>query len=91
MYMKKTFENEGGNIVVRPSPQPLGCGIVEMMHMWDKNKSGCVIAAWYQDKDVPEFRSIGDRFATTLYSFDIMEAVKYGDKLAKIIAQADAE
>ncbi len=91
--MKKTFENEDGNILVRYSHNTGRCGIVEMLHLYDKNESGCVIGAWKVRKidgeDFPEFYAIHDRFTSTKYSFDIMEAVKYGQKLAEVCLESE--
>ena len=92
--MQKTFPNDSGDILVRQSPTKMGCGIVEMMHLYDKeNKSGCVIGYWElrksDDEHVAEFRSVHDRFAKTEYVFDIMEAVRYGQKLAELIIESE--
>ena len=89
MKLEKTFENDSGNILVRYCPkEEVGkCGIVEMLHLFDKNKSGCVICAW-EVRDVdgqpfPEMKVIHDRLTSTKYSFDILEALKFGQKLAE--------
>ena len=64
-----------------------------MIHMWDENKAGCVIACWRRshekNDDYVQFESIGDRFAKTKYSFDIIEAVRYGQKLAELLIELD--
>ena len=89
MKLEKTFENEGGNILIRfcPKNQVGSCGIVEMLHLYDKNKSGCVICAWEVRKidgeDFPELKVIHNRLTKTQYSFDILEALKFGQKLAE--------
>jgi hypothetical protein len=91
MKTEKTFENEGGNILVRfaPKNQVGRCGIVEMLHLFDKNKSGCVICAWVVRKvdgePTPEIQVVHNRLTSTQYSFDILEALKYGQKLAEDI------
>ena len=92
--MKKTFENEGGNILVRTTGGKVGaCGIVEMLHLYDKNESGCVIGAWkvrnIDSTPFPEFYVVHDRLTETEYSFDILEAIRYGQKLAEIELQGD--
>ena len=88
MKLQKTFENKGGNILVRYSANKNSrCGIVEMLHLYDNNKAGCVICAWKVRKidgdDFPEMYVIHDRLTTTAFSFDIMDALKYGQKLAE--------
>lgn len=92
--MKKTFQNESGNILIRSSKDVKGaCGIVEMLHLHDKNSSGCVIASWYVNKSdinpVARFESCDDRFPNTKYSFDIMEAVHYGQNLANLLLESE--
>ncbi len=94
-YMKKRFKNESGDIEVRKSAAQFGCGIVEMMHYWDKNKSGCVIGYW--DKLMTdgspraEFRSVDNRIATTKYdSGDILLcALQIGQKMADLLVETD--
>jgi hypothetical protein len=89
MTLKKQFENLGGDILVRfcPDTQLGRCGIVEMMHLYDNNKSGCVICAWkvreIDGEDFPEMYVIHDRLTRIEYSFDIMVALRYGQKLAE--------
>lgn len=89
MKLEKTFENRGGNILVRfcPEAQVGKCGIVEMLHLYDKNKSGCVIGAWVvreiDGEPFPVFQVVHNRLTNTEYSFDIMEALRYGQKLAE--------
>ena len=65
------------------------CGIVEMLHLDDKNKCGCVICFWKVRKingiDFPEMRVVGNGLTFTKYSFDILEALKCGLKLAEDI------
>ena len=90
--MEKTYKNEGGNILIRNTEGMTGaCGMIEMLHLFDKNKSGCVIAYWEVRKsdgqDIAEFQSCMDRFATTKYSFDIMEAVRFGQKMADLLLE----
>lgn len=84
--IEKRWENEGGDILVR---QTDNCGIVEIMHLYSENKSGCVIGYWeVRDVDgepMAEFSAVHDRFANTKYSFDIMEAVRWGEKLASLL------
>jgi hypothetical protein len=91
--MQKTFKNDSGDIVVRESSNSLGCGIVEMMHLWHDNESGCVIGFWEtRDRDgekIAEFKSLDERFPKTEYSFDVMEAVKYGQSLAELLLKSD--
>lgn len=95
MKLEKTFENEGGNILVRYCPETqLGrCGIVEMLHLYDENKSGCAIGAWVvRDVDgipFPEFQVIHDRLTSTKYSFDILEALRYGQRLAELCLESN--
>ena len=87
--MEKTFENGSGNILVRycPKDEIGSCGIVEMLHLFNNNESGCVIGAWKTrmvgGKLFPEFYVIHDRLTSIEYSFDIMEAIRYGQKLAE--------
>ena len=57
------------------------------MYLYDNNESGCVICAW-EVRDVdgspfPEMKVIHDRLTSTKYSFDILEALKFGQKLAE--------
>jgi len=90
--MKKTFRNSSGNILVRSSSGELGsCGIVELLHLWDDNKSGCVIGAFVKRKadgvDIAEFHEVHDRLTSIEIDSDeiIMEAIRYGRKLAEVI------
>lgn len=91
MKLQRTFENEGGNILVRFSPKSqIGrCGVVEMLHLYDKNESGCVICSWeirkVDGEYLPELKVVHDRLTSTKYSFDVLEALKYGQKLAEDI------
>jgi hypothetical protein len=89
MKLEKTFKNDSGDILVRFCPTgTLGaCGIVEMLHLYDENKSGCVVCAWkvriIDGKTFPEMCVIHDRLTTVEYSFDILDALKFGQKLAE--------
>jgi hypothetical protein len=88
METSKTFENESGNILVRDARGKIGsCGVVEMLHLFSENKSGCVIAAWKVRKvdgeNFPEMYVIHDRLTATEYTCDIMEALRYGQQLAE--------
>ena len=91
--IEKRYKNKGGDILVRfcPETQIGRCGIVEMLHLYDKNESGCVIGAWVvRDVDgqpFPEFRIIHDRLTITKYSIDILEAIKFGQKLAEVCVE----
>lgn len=90
--MKKVFEDENGNLRVQSSNAPGRCGIVELMHLWDKNKSGCVIGYWeVRDVDgfpTAEFRSVHDRFADSKCSNEnLMSAVRFGQKLADLLIE----
>lgn len=90
--MEKTFENIGGNILVRAAGEGRGsCGIVEMLHLWNENESGCVIGAWkVRDVDstpFPEFYVVHDRLTSTTYSFDILEAIRFGQKMAELLVE----
>lgn len=92
--MEKTFINEGGNILVRDARGKVGAGgVVEMLHLYDNNRAGCLIGAWkirpVDGENRAEFCSVYNRFPTTKYSFDIMEAVKWGQKLADMIVESD--
>ena len=94
--MKKTFINSSGNILVRQSNGVLGaCGIVEILHLWDKNKSGCVIASYEKRKadgyDIAELQEVHDRLSTTNFDSDeiIMQAIRYGRKLADLILASE--
>ena len=90
--ISKTFENSSGNILVRDSSGQSGaCGIVEILHLYDNNKSGCVIGAFVErDCDgyqIAEFQEVHDRLTTTPIDSDelIMQAIRYGRKLAEVI------
>lgn len=89
MKLEKTFENKGGNILVRHATHNGRCGIVEMLYLYDNNVSGCAICAWkvrkIEGNDFPEMYVIYDRLTTTEFYFDIMEALKFGQKLAEDI------
>lgn len=90
--MTKTFENEGGNIrVLECEGINRKSALVEMMYLYDNNRAGCVICFWIPGKDGmdPEIRVVADRLTSTKYSFDIMEALKYGQDLAELIAKSD--
>ena len=88
--LKKRWKNSSGDIEVR---QTDNCGIVEIMHYWDKNKSGCVIACWRETeidgKSTTQLESIYDRLMTTKYdnSDILLEALIFGQKLAEILIE----
>lgn len=91
---KKTIKNSSGNITIKATDN---CGIVEIMHLYDKNISGCVIGYW-QVRDVDgepmaEFQSVHDRIMTTEYDSPsiLLEALKYGQKLADLIVESKKE
>jgi hypothetical protein len=94
--MKKTIQNESGNILIRQSVQH-GCGIVEMMHLFDNNESGCVIGYWEKvtvdGEYSAEFRSVHDRIMDTKYdSADILlNSLIFGQKLANLIIETKEE
>lgn len=92
--MKKVIENSSGNILVRDSVNNVGaCGIVEALHLWHKDKSGCVIFAWkVRDADGnprAEVYSIDDRMANTEYdNADVLlEALLFGQRLANLLIE----
>lgn len=93
--MQKTFENDGGNILVRSTEKDKmgACGKVEMLHLYSNNKAGCVIGAWkvrdVDEQPFPEFYVVHDRLTSTKYSFDIMEALRYGQKLAELCVESE--
>lgn len=93
MKLEKTFINESGNILVRYATHKGRCGIVEMLHLYNNNESGCAICAWKVRKidgtDFPEMYVIYNRLMITEFSFDIMEALKFGQKLAEDIIYYD--
>ncbi len=86
--IKKRWKNSSGDIEVRETDS---CGIVEIMHYWDKNKSGCVIGCWRKTEidGIPttQFESIYDRLMTTKYDNPqiLLEALQFGQKLAEIL------
>jgi len=86
--MKKIFKNKSGDILVRYcSKDQIGrCGIVEMLHLHDKKrKAGCVIGYWEVNIDedpTAEFKVIDSRLTEVKYDFDIIKAIKYGQKIA---------
>lgn len=86
----KIFENKGGNIKVYDSRDNVGsCGVVTML-----NVKGYVIGAWklsnIDGEDFPEFYVIHDRLTKEEFSFDIMEAIKYGQQLAELLIRSDS-
>jgi len=89
--MEKRFKNNNKDILVRTSSLDLGCGIVEMLHLWDGNNAGCVIGYWEKRKSegeyIAEFHSVLSRIMETEYDNAniLLEALKYGQKLADII------
>ena len=88
--LEKRFKNSSGDIVVRETNT---CGIVEMLYLYNKNKSGCVIGYWDAKKVdgeySPEFCGVGDRITTT--EFDdaeiLLEALKTGQEFADLIVK----
>jgi len=88
MKLEKRFKNSSGDLLVRETQS---CGIVEIMHLYDNNESGCVIGCWTVRKvdgeDMAEFASIHRRIAETKYdSSDILlDAIKIGQKFADLI------
>ena len=90
--MEKRFKNTSGDILVRKSSER-GCGTVEMLHLFQENKVGYVIGSWNVRKvdgeDFPEFTVVGKRFMEVSYSFDPLEALKFGQKLAELLIELD--
>lgn len=94
--MKKIFENSSGNILVKDSYKDLGaCGVVEILHLYDNNQSGCVIGAFVERKvdgmNIAEFHEVLDRLTSTPIDSSeiIMEAIRYGRKLSEVILISD--
>jgi hypothetical protein len=91
--MEKRFKNESGEILVRHAIGAGRCGIVEMIHLYDKNESGCVIGAWKvqegEGEPFAEFRSINDRIMNTKYDDPgiLLSALKFGQKLADLLIE----
>ena len=86
--IKKRWSNSSGDIEVRETDN---CGIVEIMHFWDKNESGCVIGCWKiiksDGRNIAEFQSVGSRIMETNYDdpLILLEALKFGQKIADIL------
>lgn len=94
--VKKTFINSSGNIEVRSSIGDVdACGIVEILHLWNKNKSGCVIAAYTigssDGHDTAVLVEIHGRLSSTKFDSDeiIMNAIRYGRKLADLLIESE--
>lgn len=88
--IRKRFKNKSGDIEVR---QTDNCGIVEIMHYWKENKSGCVIGYWSirncDGDKIAEFQSVQSRIIETEYDDPtiLLEALKFGQKLADILLE----
>ncbi len=98
--MKKTFENESGNLLVRAMEGTLiaeGSNIVEMLHLYDKNKIGCVVGFWvlrYVDHSyfLAEFNEVHDRMTTSNIDSEVlMDALKFGRRLADLLIDVNQE
>lgn len=89
---EKIFSNESGDIkVVMCEGTNRKHALVEMLHLWHENNSGGVICFWVEDSEgVPEIQVVADRLTSTKYSFDILEALRYGQLLAEVILSSDA-
>jgi hypothetical protein len=86
MEKDKIFKNKSGNLVVRENNGSIGfCGEVEIMHMWNKNKSGCVIGYWDFDDEGSEFHSVGNRIIETVYDNPklLLTVLQYGMMVAE--------
>lgn len=87
---EKRWKNSSGDIVVRETDN---CGIVEIMHLYSENKSGCVIGYWEMRKCddilIAEFKSCQSRFIETEYDKPeiVLEILKFGQKLANLIIE----
>lgn len=86
--MEKRIKNSSGDLLIRETDN---CGIVEMLHLFNENKFGCVIGCWNVRKcdgeDIAEFSSIHNRIMNTDYDDNnkLLEALKYGQRLADLI------
>ena len=96
LIIRKTYKNDSGDILIKASNSKWGCGIVEMLHLWDKEtRGGCVIAFWKKTKSdgeyIAELTSVGSRLMDIEYDsgFDLISALKYGQKLADLIIESD--
>ena len=95
--MKKDLINGSGNIRVRHAEGVGRCGIVEMMHLDDKNESGCVIGYWKIRKidghPFPEFQSVHDRIMKTEYDDPqiLLDALSFGQRLAELLIETEEE
>jgi len=93
--LEKRIKNSSGDLLIRKSGKEGGCGIVELLHLWSKNESGCVIGCWQEKKSdesyIAEFSSIDDRIITTEYdnSDMLLDALKFGQKLADLIIETN--
>lgn len=86
--LNKTFKNKGGDILVRSG----GCGIVEILHLWNNNKSGCTIGYWEERESdgepIAEFRSCSSRIMETEYDgVELIDILKFGQKFADFLIE----
>ena len=92
--IQKKYKNSSGDILVR---QTNTCGIVEMIHLFDKNQCGYVIGCWRikksDEENIAEFCSIGSRITETDYdNADILlKAMIFGQKLADLLVDLSVE
>ncbi len=81
---EKRFKNDSGDILIREISS--GDGILEVLHLWDKNQAGCVIAYWKEvicdGEKTAQFESLYDRFVDVDFSIDISDFLKQGQKIA---------
>lgn len=87
---EQAFHNSSGDILVKLSAGQAGaCGIVEALHLWSENKSGCVIFAWKRrmadGSPIAEVYSIHGRMVDTVYDSPdvLLDALKFGQQLAE--------
>ena len=94
--LEKTLENKSGNILIKVAEiegaiKEDGMNIVEAIHLWDKNKSGCVIGFWEirrQDNVqwIAEFREVQNILTETKFDEGVLAKTFYwGRRIADTI------
>jgi len=96
--MKRQWDNKSGAILVRQSDKDHGgCGIVEMLHLWSENRSGCVIGYWevreVDGSPTAEFQSVHDRVMKTEYDTAdlLLDALRFGQRLADLLIETEPD
>lgn len=82
MNVEKIFQNDSGDVIVKTiDKNNYDIGVVQMV------SNGCLICKWEVRKVdgeyFPEIKVVHDRLTKQEFSFNILEALRFGQKLAE--------